>query len=53
MSRYLSIAKIYSKMKTKDDIMNYFREQDKSINKFNNIGLYYPKLSSYDNRFFL
>ena len=53
MSRYISICEIYSKIKTKDDIINYFREQGKLINKFNIIGLYYPKLSCYDNKFFL
>ena len=27
MNKYISIADIYSKIKSKDDIVNYFREQ--------------------------
>ena len=29
MAKYITIAEIYSKIKTKADIINYFREQGK------------------------
>lgn len=49
----ISISDIYSKLKSKEDIINYFRELGKFLNNNKSIGLYYPKLSCYDNKFFL
>ena len=31
MSKYITISEIYSKIKSKDDICNYFREQGEFI----------------------
>ena len=30
MAQYISLSEIYSKIKCKDDIINYFREQGKA-----------------------
>lgn len=48
------VHEIYAKLKSKEDIINYFREQGKPIKLYNIIkGLYYPNYSSFNNKFFL
>lgn len=48
------LHEIYSKLKTKEDIINYFRENGKFINLiYKSKGLYYPNYSAFNNKFFL
>ena len=51
--QYITLSEIYTKIKSKDDIINYFREQGKIINNNKWFRTFFPKLSCYDNRFFL
>lgn len=52
MVKYISLTEIYSKIKTKEDIQNYYKEQGKINYNLKNIGLYYPRLFRYNNKFF-
>ena len=50
----IGINQIYTKLKTKEDIINYFREHGKyDLLLLNLIGLYYPEYSCFNNKFLL
>ena len=45
MSKYITISEIFSKIKSRDDIQNYFREQGNYICElYTKFMLYYPTL---------
>ncbi len=47
----ISIGDIMSKIKTKEDMINFYREQGNKNNK--DIGLYFPKYAGFYGKFFL
>ena len=50
----IGINQIYTKLKTKEDIINYFREHGKyDLLLLNLIGFYYPEYSCFNNKILL
>jgi hypothetical protein len=47
----VSVGEINSKIKTKEDMTNFYREQGKFFINFT--GLYFPKGPGFDGKFFL
>ena len=49
----ITIGEVFAKIKTREDIVNFFREQGKIYINILYIGLFYPTCSCYNTQFFL
>ena len=49
----ITIGEVFAKIKTREDIVNFFREQGKIYIDNLYLGLFYPSCSCYNTQFFL
>jgi len=49
----ITIGEVFAKIKTREDIVNFFREQGNIYINYLYLGLFYPSCSCYNTQFFL